>query len=1197
MNIYAIRNIIKDFLRTVIAHHRKLVKWGAVILAVYTFVGSVILPSVVRPLLTEKLSEYLGHDVSVERVEINPFALSLTVKGFKLKGKYGSADDLAFDRLYVNIETLSVFKRGVIVDELALDSPYVNLVRNKDLTYNFSYLLELGGKEEKPREKSTLHFTVNNIRIKDGDVDFDDMPKGVKHAVTDINLAVPFVSNFGYYGNAYVQPSFSATVNGTPLELKGRTKPFADSLETEFDIAFDGVSVPEYLAYLPSGLNFTVKSGTLSVNTTVSYKQYKDGRTPEAGVEGAVELKALNIADKPGSTFFSLPGLKVDISKSNLLAREVSLTSVVLDSPGINVVREADGSINLLKLMPGKKEAKEEEKPVPFSLAVGFFRIAGGWVNFTDNAVKGPFRAVVGPVEVTAVNLNTVKGWKTQVSVSTKTDAGETVAMNSHLTIDPPAIDGTLDAGNVRLVRYAPYYPAGLKAEVRDGLLGFSTKFSYNTDKDNPEQRLDALSVSLDSLKIRKAGEDKDIVDTPGISISDTSVDLLGREVVLGSVRTSDGVIRAERYADGRINLSTLYEAGGGRKEAVRKAGGEKPWEVTVGELSVLGYKLDMRDLAAPEPVRTGLSKVEINGSDISTKRGEKGKLSAGLVAGGMGVVSLSGPVSVNPVTADVALKVKDVSITPAVPYFKDKVNMVVTDGYVSADGRVSLDMTRPDGMKLAYKGTASVNGLSTVDKVNAEDLLNWKSLYASGIDFVNEPMKLAIKEVSLTDFYAKIIVEPDRRLNIMPPAKPGTEGMDIKDKAVPQPAAPGKTAPAKQKPSKVEVEKVTVQGGRLVFTDRSLAPNFKADLSKMGGRVSGLSSAETKFAEVDVRAMYNDFAPIEVTGKVNPLRDDLFVDLKGEFTDIEMSPFTPYSGKYLGFAIKKGKLSLDLKYFIDKRKLDASNKIFIDQLTLGDPVDSPDATSLPVKLGLALLKDRNGEIHLDIPLTGSLDDPDFSIFSLVLKVVVNVIVKAVTSPFALLGSIFGGGVDLGYVEFGYGLATLDDAALSKLDALEKALYDRPALKLSIEGHADIVQDREALRKITFDRKLKAEKLKDVIGEKQAVPVGKVIIEPDEYEKYLTLAYKEGDFPKPRNFIGMLKKLPPEEMEKLLLTNIKITDDDLRQLASGRTAVVKEHILASGKVEPGRVFTVEPKGIAPEKEENVRDSRVVFELE
>ncbi|HEX9861254.1 MAG TPA: DUF748 domain-containing protein, partial [Nitrospirota bacterium] len=536
MNIYAIRNIIKDFLRTVTAHHRKLVKWGAVILAVYTSVGFVILPSVVRPLLIEKLSEYLGHEVSVERVEINPFALSITVTGFELKDKAGNSDDLAFDRLYVNLETLSVFKRGVIVNELALDSPYVNLVRNRDLTYNFSYLLELGGKEEKPKEKSPLHFTVNNIKITGGKIEFEDMPKGVHHTVTDMAFSAPFVSNFGYYGNAYVQPSFSATVNGTPFEMKGRTKPFADSLETEFDIAVDDLSIPEYLAYLPTGMNFTVKSGRITVNTVVSYRQYKDGRPPEAGVEGAVELKDFALADKPGSTFLSLLGLKADIAKSNLLARDMSLTSLVLDSPGINVVREPDGSINLLKLMPEKKEAEEEEKPVPSSLAIGFFKIAGGWVNFTDNAVKGPFRTVAGPVEVTAVNLNNIKGWKTQVSVSTKTDAGETVDVNSHLTLDPPALDGTLDAGNVRLVRYTPYFPAGLKAQVLGGVLGLSTKFSYNSDEGHPEQRLDGLSVSLSGLKIRKAGEDGDIVDTPGISISDTSVDLLGREVVFGSV-------------------------------------------------------------------------------------------------------------------------------------------------------------------------------------------------------------------------------------------------------------------------------------------------------------------------------------------------------------------------------------------------------------------------------------------------------------------------------------------------------------------------------------------------------------------------------------------------------------------------------------------------------------------------------------
>jgi flagellar motor protein MotB len=349
--------------------------------------------------------------------------------------------------------------------------------------------------------------------------------------------------------------------------------------------------------------------------------------------------------------------------------------------------------------------------------------------------------------------------------------------------------------------------------------------------------------------------------------------------------------------------------------------------------------------------------------------------------------------------------------------------------------------------------------------------------------------------------------------------------------------------------------------------------------------------------AEVDLRGKLENYAPLEITGKINPLRNDLFVDLKIDFKDMDLSPLTPYSGRYAGYTIEKGKLFLSLKYLIVKRKLDASNNVFLDQFTFGDSVDSPDATKLPVRLAVALLKNRKGEISLDLPLSGSLDDPKFSIWGVVIKIIVNLLVKAATSPFALLGAIFGGGEELSYLEFDYGKETPDAPGEAKLKTLIKALHDRPALKLEIAGHADMEKDREALRQILFDRKVRAQKLKDLIKKGGEAPsLDNVVVDAKEYPEYLKKAYREEKFPKPRNFIGMVKDLPVPEMEKLMYAHLQVTDDDLRLLAQRRARAVKDYLIASKQVEPERVFLVEPKALAPEKKEKQKDSRVVFVL-
>ena len=287
----------------------------------------------------------------------------------------------------------------------------------------------------------------------------------------------------------------------------------------------------------------------------------------------------------------------------------------------------------------------------------------------------------------------------------------------------------------------------------------------------------------------------------------------------------------------------------------------------------------------------------------------------------------------------------------------------------------------------------------------------------------------------------------------------------------------------------------------------------------------------------------------------------------------------------------------MDLKYLIVNKKLDAENKIFFDQLTLGDRVESPQATKLPVKFGISLLKDRKGEIRLDVPVTGRLDDPKFSVFRIVLQVIGNLLVKAATSPFALIGAMVGGGEQLEYAEFEYGSAELKDETVKKLNTIAKALQDRPGIKLDAEGHVDMEKDRDALKTLFFQRKMKTQKMKETAGKGQpSGSVDEIKIEPKEYERYLKKAYKEEKFPKPKNLIGLEKSIPVPEMEKLMLTHLQVKEADLQDLASERSRKVKDFLVREGKIEPERIFLVEAKSLSPEKKENLKDSRVVFSL-
>jgi hypothetical protein len=259
--------------------------------------------------------------------------------------------------------------------------------------------------------------------------------------------------------------------------------------------------------------------------------------------------------------------------------------------------------------------------------------------------------------------------------------------------------------------------------------------------------------------------------------------------------------------------------------------------------------------------------------------------------------------------------------------------------------------------------------------------------------------------------------------------------------------------------------------------------------------------------------------------------------------------------------------------------------------------VESPDATKLPVKFAISLLKNSKGEINLDLPVTGNIDEPEFNIGKIIIKMFVNLLVKAASSPFKLLGALAGGGEELSYIDFDYGKSSISEAEKAKLDKLVKALSDRPALMIDIEGYVDTERDMEGLRQYTFDKKLKTQKLKEMVKKGQAVvPVDDIIIEPEEYEKYLEIAYKEEKFPKPRNILGFLKKLPPSEMEKLIYAYIDLNDNDLRLLASRRALNVQDYFLKSGQINSKRIFLIEPESLQPEEKEKLKNSRVDFRL-
>ena len=375
-----------------------------------------------------------------------------------------------------------------------------------------------------------------------------------------------------------------------------------------------------------------------------------------------------------------------------------------------------------------------------------------------------------------------------------------------------------------------------------------------------------------------------------------------------------------------------------------------------------------------------------------------------------------------------------------------------------------------------------------------------------------------------------------------------------------------------------ITVGQVNLQRGQITFTDQSVQPAYTAEVTDLAARVSGLSSAGGSTADVDIRGAINRSGALAITGKINPLAKDISLDMQVSVKDVELTPASPYSGKFVGYAISKGKLDLALSYKIAGRKLDASNKLMLDQFTFGEKVDSADAVKLPVRLAVSLLKDRHGVIDVDLPIAGSLDDPNFKIGRAILKVVGTLLVKAVTAPFSLLASAFGGGDELSRIDFPAGAATLDAGSQKRLATLGKVLRERPGISFEIEGGADPERDREGLRRFLYERKLKAKKLAALVEAGNTAPALDAIgIEAAERPSLIEAAYKAEKFPKPKNVLGFDKGLPPAEMEKLMLANTRVENDELRALALTRATIVQATLAKAIPGGASRLYLVAPR--------------------
>jgi hypothetical protein len=977
-------------------------------------------------------------------------------------------------------------------------------------------------------------------------------------------------------------------------------------------------------------------------------------------------IRGLLVTDKDGEAFLSIGEAYANFQLSSFFGKHWVFKEVHTTQPYIRVQINKDYTFNFSDLATkfSKPSPKPPKPSKPLYLNIGLLEIWGASASFTDLTPSTPFRRLIGPLQITLTHFHTDPNNENPYSFNGTTDSGEKFSWRGQFSLDPLTSAGEVSLEGLSIAKYAPLFQDLFRFEVKDGIVDVRSAYQAALSGSNYVASVTNAFFSLRSFKVAEKGATENLLEVDDLSVSNVSASTTARTAEVGQVAVSGGRLEVKRDKQEAINLIQMAQPAenatntpGGILVLMRAAtnafamliNSTNLWSATVRQIDATNCALQLEDLATARPVHLLVDDISVSARDLSNMSGSNQTAALSLRWNTNGAVRVETKVQIAPPSADVKLNVHDLELRPLDPYLEPFVNLFITESKVGLDGALQMRMGTNGLPEVTFHGDARLDDFATVDSAMSEDLVKWKSFQFSGIEANLQPPVVAVKEINFIEPYAHVVIETNQTINLLAALKVGATNAVV---AAKQPEA----APTQKKVSmgqrlgglleqilssgtnasgasalpKVTVDTMTISNAAVEFTDRSVQPPVKTSVDEISGTLTGVSSEEMHRADVHLTAKAARTGPIEITGKINPLSTNAPTDLRVTVADMNLVPTSPYAGKFLGYKLNRGKLGLQIQYEIANRKLNAKNVVTLDQFTLGEKVDSPDAVKLPIRLAIALLKDRNGKIELDVPIEGNLNDPNFHFGKVILHVLGNIITKLITSPFAALGAVFGGkGEEVSYQDFTPGSVELQQSNLEKLNTLINGLQERPGLQLEIEGGYDPVSDLEALRKQKLEAKFRSQKWAVLPKFEQArLKPEQVTLSPTEYESLLKSEYaslqaraaKSGQplAPKPAsertpprqravtkpspsekgatallNLPESEPLTPTTEIERAVLATIKVTDAELNQLAAARAREVQQKIVDSGKIEAARLSLANP---APGESTN-RTSRVYFHLQ
>jgi len=999
-------------------------------------------------------------------------------------------------------------------------------------------------------------------------------------------------------------------------------------------------------------LGFKVAPGFVR-NKAVEYARAEYGRELTLGeirihpFKLQFEARDISFPDTDGERMLGLARLFVDFEVSSLWKRAFYFSEVDLDAPYVRALIRPDGAMNLADLAPRTSpEAGEDDAPPKVWIAD--LAVTDGVVDFLDRARSRPFERKFAPVAFALQDFRTTPEGG-DFRLSARSQAQEQFDWKGHFALAPMvSSEGEFTIADLRAPGVGEFLADALNYDLSSGSIDLDGRYRMALGSAT-ELDLTLPTVEIDELALRARGVNEDWIKIPKVVVSETVMAMPANTVGIGRVAVTGLSAQVWMDKDGAINLERLFagstpagDVGAPGQEAVSTAptdssppqaasSAENDWTVKLAAVDFENASIQLEDRSLAPAAKFELAPVQVKITDLTLDQTRPVPVSLSATLDDTTSIKAEGTLIPEPFAAELDLQLDKLDLRKFQSYVGQATDMTIRRGQAQATGRFSI--SPPSGKKpeLAFAGDVRVTGFRTIDNPLKEDFINFERLDLRKLRFAMQPDSMSIDRAVLRKPYARVSISPDQVLNVAAVFDPEGTAAALaerkakaaeataesesknrkpqrtrKDKKEKVPAAPPPREVLVETGWPIRIREVRIESGQMNFSDQFIQPNFAADIKDLDGTLTGLSTDPNSSAKVDLKGEVGEFSPVTIAGEVQFFAFDRHTNIGMKFENIPLPIFNPYSGRFAGYNIAKGSLTTDLQYLIEDRKLEAKHHIRIDQLEWGEATESKEAVPLPVKLATSLLKDVDGVIDLNVPVNGTLDDPKFRIGPIVWQIIKNILVKAVTAPFRLLGSLFEGAEDAQFVQFAPGEATLDPAAAEQMNALAKGLAQKPEIKLDVPIGVVEELDRPALvdRTVADEISSATREIKRIKPDEQTPPPSLETLEPKERIAVLTTVVEnltgaapqvappppppEGTSRKEARAMEQAATL--EALEQQARAAVQVDTLALQRLGQARGEAIQSALLAGGELPPDRVF------LARNDKVTAQDGKVRFEL-